>query len=243
MTGPLLLLVIIAAIVVMVKYQTQTKTVFAGVGKTAGGLMGFLTKLFTSKNFLFFLLAVGILILAFWMPWSTLESPSLSTVSATAKKYWLWILGVSSVLLLLTLLMKKGNEWRQALQVGVGLMLLSLFVVIPALSWIPSSLSSGGCVKGHPCVPSLYSDGSSSVVDVPKGKTACFDPWMWQRLDEVGLVISYQAAGVPKMPFPCSAKDVYGGNCTAIYDKFSFKPPQKTPLPNYWFVASGSLQC
>ncbi len=106
-----------------------------------------------------------------------------------------------------------------------------------------SPSSESRCVAEHPCVLSLNKDGSSGPVEVPKGQTACFEPWVWKHLGELGLTISFQAMGVPETPFPCSVEQVYGGSCTAVYDHFSFKPKNKTRLPNYWFVASGSRQC
>ena len=189
-------------------------------------------------------LAAGLIavLLAVWLL-SSLQSPSLQTVWEATKNHWLFVLLALAILYFLTFLIpeeRKGvvnpSRWF------VVLLGLLLFVGFPVLSWMVSN-SSSDCVAVHPCVLSSNDDGSSNIVEVKKGQVACFEPWMWSHLDELGLMISYRAARIAERPFPCSLKEVYGGSCTATYDHFSFKPKQKTRLPNYWFMTSGSKQC
>lgn len=136
----------------------------------------------------------------------------------------------------------KGLKWI-GIVIAIATVVLAVILSIDGTLFWTTNSSSSSCVAGHPCILSSNDDGSSNVVEVKKGQVACFEPGTWSRLEELGLMISYQAAGIPERPFPCSLKEVYGGSCTATYDHFSFKPRHKIPLPNYWFVASGSKQC
>lgn len=186
------------------------------------------------------LVAIGVVAVLFTVVW--LQSPSLATVTTEVQNRWLTIIILAGVISLLLLFFVKENA--ATLQKALWGTVAVLLIGFPVGTWVMSSSWSSGCVSGHPCVLSQYDDGSSEHVSVPRGKVACFDPWIWQRFGDLGLMISHQAAGTPEMSFPCSVKEVLGGSCTAVYDQFWFKPAKKeTRLPNYWFVATGSKQC
>ncbi|MDE1925380.1 MAG: hypothetical protein KGH79_04380 [Patescibacteria group bacterium] len=181
------------------------------------------------------------LAIAYWGMYSPIiETPSVTSVGSWSWAHSLPLLAFWGVLALLIKL--NAKEAAKTLQWVLAVVVCMLLFGFPTLSRLKGSFSPD-CVAGHPCVLSQNDDGSSGVVDVPKGKVACFEPWMWSHLDELGLTISYQAAGASERPFPCSLKEVYGGSCTVTYDHFSFKPGHPVPLPKYWFVASGSRQC
>lgn len=134
------------------------------------------------------------------------------------------------------------GELSGTIQTATVVTLLVLFLGFPTWSWITSS-SSSGCVSGHPCVLSQDDDGSSNVVTFQDGQAVCFDEWHLKHLGETGMMISYRDPKGPGEPFPCTREQIILGTCVAVYDRFWFKPPKKTRLPNYWFVASGSKKC
>jgi hypothetical protein len=171
-------------------------------------------------------------------------SPSLTTVSELAKKHWLRVLIVWGILAAVIALMLKGQPAvAKTLQKVLATVMILVLIVLPTWIWITSN-SSSGCIAGHPCVSAVNDDGSSEPIIVPKGAVACFDPWVWNHLSEVGLMISYQDPNGSGEPFPCSREQVYTRTCTATYDRFWFKPVKPdTRLPTHWWVASGSKKC
>ena len=110
-------------------------------------------------------------------------------------------------------------------------------VVIPigVLVIVASIIYGVSLSSGNPKV------AGPTVVTVPAGTVVCFEPWVWDRLDELRFMIAH-GPGAGK-PYPCSKAEVFARTCKVQFDRFWFEPVKGMTLPKHWFVPTGTANC
>lgn len=130
MNGPLILGVLLVAIVLLVKYPTQVKKLFAGVGQTTGGLKDLITNK-SIPSALLVIAGAGI----FW----GLYTPGLrlSQVGDWSWDHSILLLALWGVIIgLIALNAKALGATAKTLQKALMGVMLMLFIGIPAGFWV-----------------------------------------------------------------------------------------------------------
>ncbi len=128
MSGPILLLLVFVVIILLVKYQTHAKKVFADIGQTTGGLKNAIT----TKSVITTLLVIAGAVLVYW-GFNTQVRPA--DMGSWGREHWFPILILWGVLAALIALNATGATMKMLQKVVAGVMLL-LFVVAPVVAWI-----------------------------------------------------------------------------------------------------------
>jgi hypothetical protein len=188
------------------------------------------------------------------------RSPSLKTVWAVTKEYWLWIVIPFFLVYFVVpfFIPKEKAALAENMKKGIMVILASLFCIFPLLGWINSleeqqtenvlhrqstgSLSSVDCTSHSLCHLSVQANESTNQVTIPAGKQVCFESSSWDHRSELGYWTSYQ--GGSREEHTCTKDGVIAGTChEPISDTFWFTPKTKIEIPGYWFVPLSASQC
>ncbi len=128
MSGPILLLLVFVVIILLVKYQTHAKKVFADIGQTTGGLKNAIT----TKSVITTLLVIAGAVLVYW-GFNTQVRPA--DMGSWGREHWFPILILWGVLAALIALNAEKTV-AKTLQKLVAAVMLMLSVGIPAGFWV-----------------------------------------------------------------------------------------------------------
>jgi hypothetical protein len=263
MEGTYLILVALVAIVVLVKYPTHAKKVFASAGEivssaTAGASKSQDDQKRSTKRWSIALGLAGLVIVGFGLYGSSFESPSLVAAAGWVRNHWLWLIILWAIIAALIALNTTGAV-AKTLQWVAGSVMVSLFIVFPLLVWTgfggekqpeqrqPTANASlhqrpalTDCTAHQPCSLTVQKNGSTEMVSIPPGKDACFDLSFWGNIGRLGYKTSYRGI---ETEYRCTREQVLSGACTKqVMDSFRFTPEAGVEVPRHWFVPLGT-QC
>jgi len=182
MSGPILLMVLIAVIVLIVKYPTHTKNVFANVGKAVKAVNGnpAATKPgnggeqeWFRKNLWPILLAIaGAVILYFGLYVSKWENPSLRSSVSWTLEHWLWVLLFAGIIYFL--IGKISGVTAKTLQFLLMGVLFMLFIGFPVwtcfVEWYNTPSSSRSHSQNESAqILKVQANGDSIRLNPPVG--------------------------------------------------------------------------
>lgn len=98
------------------------------------------------------------------------------------------------------------------------------------------------CTSQKPCVSVIKTDGSTEKVNIPTGKSICFEASSWDNRPKLGYTTSYKGGNPVK--HTCTRRQVDAGTCSEERsDTFWFVPEPGISIPKHWFVQEGAKQC